>query len=97
LSTFRILHVESSRGAGGQEIRTLLEAQIMSGRGHAVIIAVQPNSFLARQAQEMGLSIIAIRMNCLLSGLLLFSFNKEVSNLSCRNFKGKFERKSSRY
>ncbi|MCZ6802327.1 MAG: glycosyltransferase [Nitrospirae bacterium] len=74
MSTFRILHVESSRGAGGQEIRTLLEAQTMSGRGHAVMIAAQPNSFLARQAKENGLSTITIRMNWLLSGLLFFSF-----------------------
>jgi glycosyltransferase involved in cell wall biosynthesis len=74
LRTFRILHVESSRGAGGQEIRILLEAQTMSRHGHAVKIIAQPNSFLAKQAQEMGLSTITFRMNWLLSGLLLFSF-----------------------
>jgi len=74
LSTFQILHAESSRGAGGQEIRILLEAQTMSSRGHAVKIIAQPNSFLARQAQELGLSTITIRMNWLLSGELLFSF-----------------------
>jgi glycosyltransferase involved in cell wall biosynthesis len=46
----------------------------MSRHGHAVKIIAQPNSFLAKQAQEMGLSTITFRMNWLLSGLLLFSF-----------------------
>lgn len=50
----RILHTESSRGWGGQEIRILREAEGMRIRGHAVILAVNSGGGLASRARDAG-------------------------------------------
>lgn len=50
----RILHTESSRGWGGQEIRILREAQGMRERGHHVILAVNKGGGLIPRAKEAG-------------------------------------------
>ncbi len=50
----RILHTESSRGWGGQEIRILREAEGMRKRGHEVILAVNSGGGLIARAKEAG-------------------------------------------
>lgn len=50
----RILHTESSRGWGGQEIRILREAEGMRKRGHEVILAVNSGGGLISRAKEAG-------------------------------------------
>jgi glycosyltransferase involved in cell wall biosynthesis len=54
----RILHTESSRGWGGQELRILAEARGMMARGHAVWIAAPPESRIAQAASASGLALI---------------------------------------
>jgi glycosyltransferase involved in cell wall biosynthesis len=50
----KILHTESSRGWGGQEIRILREAEGMRKRGHEVILAVNTGGGLIARAKEAG-------------------------------------------
>ncbi len=52
-----ILHTESSRGWGGQEIRILREAEGMRRRGHEVIFAVNLNGGLIARAKEAGFKV----------------------------------------
>ncbi len=59
---YRILHIESSQSMGGQELRTLLEAQIMAQRGHRLYIIAQPDSFLLERARAVRLPTLAVRM-----------------------------------
>lgn len=53
----RILHTESSRGWGGQEIRILREAEGMRQRGHEVVLAVQTGGGLIPRAKEAGFTV----------------------------------------
>lgn len=50
----RLLHTESSRGWGGQEIRILREAEGMRKRGHEVILAVNSEGGLIARARHAG-------------------------------------------
>jgi glycosyltransferase involved in cell wall biosynthesis len=50
----RILHTESSRGWGGQEIRILREAEGMRKRGHEVFLAVNSGGGLISRARDAG-------------------------------------------
>ncbi len=50
----RVLHTESSRGWGGQEIRILREAEGMRKRGHEIILAVNIGGALIPRAKEAG-------------------------------------------
>jgi glycosyltransferase involved in cell wall biosynthesis len=50
----RILHTESSRGWGGQEIRILREAEGMRERGHEIIFAVNRGGELISRAKKSG-------------------------------------------
>ena len=50
----RILHTESSRGWGGQEIRILREAEGMRKRGHDIILAVNTGGGLVARARSAG-------------------------------------------
>lgn len=53
----RILHTESSRGWGGQEIRILREAEGMRKRGHEVVLAVNTRGGLIPRAREAGFTV----------------------------------------
>ncbi len=53
----RILHTESSRGWGGQEIRILREAEGMRKRGHEVLLAVNTGGGLIPRAKEAGFTV----------------------------------------
>ncbi len=53
----RLLHTESSRGWGGQEIRILREAEGMRKRGHEVFLAVNSGGALIPRAREAGFTV----------------------------------------
>src|SRR5262249_5024889 len=57
-----VLHTESSRGLGGQEIRTLHEARWTGERGWRVILACQPDGRLIERARDAGLATLALPM-----------------------------------
>lgn len=57
-----VLHVESSSGLGGQEIRTLTEARWTAERGWRVLVAGQPDGRFIGRARETGLPACALRM-----------------------------------
>src|SRR5581483_9532863 len=64
----RLLHTESSRGWGGQEIRILSEAEGMRKRGHEVILAVNSGGGLISRARDAGFIVyeLAFRRSCAL-------------------------------
>jgi glycosyltransferase involved in cell wall biosynthesis len=51
---WRILHTESSRGWGGQEMRVFAELEWMRAQGHWVALAAHPAGQIARRAREAG-------------------------------------------
>jgi glycosyltransferase involved in cell wall biosynthesis len=57
-----VLHTESSRGLGGQEIRILNEARWTAERGWRVIVAGAPDGRFVTRARDSGLESVAIRM-----------------------------------
>lgn len=56
----RILHTESSTGWGGQEIRTLTEAQGMLARGHQVTLLTPEEAAIHKAARERGIPVVAL-------------------------------------
>lgn len=56
----KVLHTESSRGWGGQEIRIFQEALGMRKRGYEVYFAVQRSATLALKAKEAGFTTYEI-------------------------------------
>jgi glycosyltransferase involved in cell wall biosynthesis len=57
-----IMHTEASLGWGGQELRILSEATAFAKRGFRLLIACQPGSRLALEAQRRGLSVRPVAM-----------------------------------
>lgn len=55
-----ILHTESSKGWGGQEIRILQEALGMRDRGYRVLIATEKDSTLFKRALQKGIEVFNI-------------------------------------
>lgn len=55
-----ILHLESSLGWGGQEIRTLKEAIGLKKRGYNVFFATNKNANLAKRAKKAGFEVFII-------------------------------------
>jgi glycosyltransferase involved in cell wall biosynthesis len=58
---WRILHTESSRGWGGQEMRVFAELAWMRGQGHWVALAAHPASQIARRAREANIRLYPLR------------------------------------
>ncbi len=58
---WRILHTESSRGWGGQEMRVFAELDWMRAQGHWVALAAHPQSQIARRAREAGFKVRALK------------------------------------
>lgn len=56
----KILHLESSAGWGGQEIRILREAEGMRAQGHEVIFGVMVGGSLIAQARKAGFLVYEI-------------------------------------
>jgi glycosyltransferase involved in cell wall biosynthesis len=57
-----VLHTESSRGHGGQEIRTLAEVRWLLAHGWGALIACQPDSPLLAEARASAIPVEAVRM-----------------------------------
>lgn len=53
-----IVHTETSRGWGGQEIRILTEMRAMRDRGHHLLLAAPANATLATRAHEAGFPVL---------------------------------------
>ena len=58
----RIVHTESSTGWGGQEIRTLTEAEGMLGRGHQLMLLTPQTACIYDAARRRGIPALAIPM-----------------------------------
>lgn len=58
---WRILHTESSRGWGGQEMRVFAELAWMRAQGHWVALAAHPESQVAQRAREAGFTVRPLR------------------------------------
>lgn len=58
-----ILHTESSKGWGGQEIRILREAEGMRQRGHEVTLAVAAGGGLVSKARQKGFTVYELAMD----------------------------------
>jgi glycosyltransferase involved in cell wall biosynthesis len=58
---WRILHTESSRGWGGQEVRVFTELEWMRARGHWVALAAHPQSAIAKHAQKAKITFYPLR------------------------------------
>src|SRR5580658_6413072 len=58
---WRILHSESSRGWGGQEVRVFVELEWMRARGHWVALAAHPAGEIAKRAREAGILLYPLR------------------------------------
>jgi len=59
---FNILHTEWSEGWGGQEIRILQDARVLTRRGHRVELLVRPGGRLEENARRLGLPVIPQRI-----------------------------------
>ena len=58
----KILHTEWSDGWGGQEIRILADAMVLTDMGHEVTLLVCPGGGLERNAREKGLPVIGMQI-----------------------------------
>ena len=58
---WRILHTESSRGWGGQEVRVFAELEWMRARGHWVALAAHPQSAVMQHAQKARIPFYPLR------------------------------------
>ena len=52
-----IIHTEASRGWGGQEIRTLAEAQWFRDRDYRVEFIARPNAEITPAAEKLGFTV----------------------------------------
>lgn len=68
-----ILHTESSRGWGGQEIRILREAEGMRKRGHVVIFAVNCGGGLIPRARDAGFLVYELPFKKIFALKTIFS------------------------
>ena len=57
-----VLHTESSRGYGGQEIRTVAEVRWLLAHGWDALIACQPDSPLFNEARRSAIPVEALEM-----------------------------------
>jgi glycosyltransferase involved in cell wall biosynthesis len=58
---WRILHTESSRGWGGQEVRVLAELEWMRAQGHWVALGAHPQSQIAKRAAAADIRFYPLR------------------------------------
>src|SRR3972149_4698159 len=68
-----ILHLESSPGWGGQEIRTLKESLGMQKKGYRVFVAVEKNGGLYKEAVNAKIKAYEVRFKKI---FWIFSFFK---------------------
>ncbi|MCS7232406.1 MAG: hypothetical protein RMJ67_09775, partial [Elusimicrobiota bacterium] len=58
-----VLHTESSKGWGGQEIRILQEAIGMRERGYRILIATERDGILYQKASNEGFEVFPIHFS----------------------------------
>lgn len=58
----RILHTESSRHLGGQELRVLMEMEAMAAHGVSSILAARPGTKIVEEAAHRGLKVHGVAM-----------------------------------
>jgi glycosyltransferase involved in cell wall biosynthesis len=58
MNLLKILHTESSRGWGGQELRILTESKALVERGHRISIAAPPDAPIFHKAKDLRLEVI---------------------------------------
>ena len=56
--TYTIVHTEASLGWGGQERRIFAEAEIMSRRGHRLILVVDPRGQLYQRSRQAEFAVV---------------------------------------
>lgn len=61
-----VLHVESSKGWGGQENRTLNEMVCLRDMGHHCLLACQPGAKLGLRAREAGFPVLEVKMRSII-------------------------------
>ena len=70
VTTVKVLHTEASKGWGGQELRTLTEAQELEGRGHDVTIIAPGNSQIYKRAESLGIKVVQLGMTKSIGSLI---------------------------
>lgn len=68
----RILHLESSPGWGGQEIRSYKEAEGLRKRGYNIFFAIEKNGGLVNRLKEAGFKVYEIRFKKIFWPLTIF-------------------------
>lgn len=76
----RILHTESSKGWGGQEMRILREAEGMRKRGHEIILVVQTGGGLVFKAKEKGFIVYEVSYKKALAPLIIYQIVRLIRN-----------------
>jgi glycosyltransferase involved in cell wall biosynthesis len=56
--TYTVVHTEASLGWGGQERRIFAEAEIMSRRGHRLILVVDPRGQLYQRSRQAEFAVV---------------------------------------
>ncbi len=79
----RILHLESAKTAGGQEYRTLIEAQWLKAAGHQVWIAGNPDSWIVEQGIAAKIPALPLEMRSSRSPLTTWKLYRMVRSLDC--------------
>lgn len=69
----RILHTESSRNIGGQELRVVEEMEWFQKNGHDVLLAAAPDSGIQQAAAERGLKVAPINFRGSFNPLVVLS------------------------
>ena len=68
----KILHLESSPGWGGQEIRSLNEAKGMRDKGHQIFFSIEKNGGLVCKAKEAGFKVYELNYKKVFWPLTIF-------------------------
>ena len=68
-----IYYLDSSLNYGGQEIKTLSEAAVLTARGHSITIVGRPKSKIVQHAKEMELKCRWLEMPNSLSPLAIWT------------------------
>ncbi|MHC1743009.1 MAG: glycosyltransferase family 4 protein [Syntrophobacteraceae bacterium] len=58
----RILHTESSRHFGGQELRVLMEMEELAAHGVSSVLAARPGTAIVEEASRRGLNVYTVTM-----------------------------------
>ena len=71
-----VMHTESSRGWGGQEMRILREMRTLDRKTFLPLLACQPDSGIAGKAKEQGADVDFVRIRGNIDPLAVFRFRR---------------------